>query len=256
MIQSVDRAVSLLCAVAVASEGLGVRELARRTGLQPTTAHNILKTLESRGMVRCDDVTRAYSIGPLGISLAHGVDPLPALACFAQPYVKKLLAEFGENSDVCTFVGGHFMRVFMWTGLSSHPVLPAGPVSGIPHHYAIGQVLLAFGEPALLEAYMKGAGFSQAPPGVPGDAESLVRQLSDIREQGYVENVAAASRSSVSGFAVPVLGPSGYAELAMNWHLPNARFGTECRKEVLPFMLDLSDEMTRALGGEPLRRSS
>ena len=51
MIQSVDRAVTLLAEVAAHGAWVGVRELARSAGLKVPTAQNLLKTLAARGLL-------------------------------------------------------------------------------------------------------------------------------------------------------------------------------------------------------------
>ncbi len=48
---SVTRAVALLDALADSDAGLGVNELARRIGVNPSTASRLLATLESSGLV-------------------------------------------------------------------------------------------------------------------------------------------------------------------------------------------------------------
>ncbi|MDT7592971.1 MAG: IclR family transcriptional regulator, acetate operon repressor, partial [Pseudonocardiales bacterium] len=63
-IQSVDRAVDLLQAVAAASpETSSAPALARACGLNRATAWRLLKTLQARGLVALDEATGRYSIG-------------------------------------------------------------------------------------------------------------------------------------------------------------------------------------------------
>jgi IclR family acetate operon transcriptional repressor len=61
-VQSVDRAVDLLEALAHADGPVGVGELAAVTGLPQGTAHRLLRTLQNRGYVR-NDTSRKYSLG-------------------------------------------------------------------------------------------------------------------------------------------------------------------------------------------------
>src|SRR4051812_37942793 len=70
-VQSVDRAVDLLRAVAAASGGdASVATLARHAGLNRATAWRILTTLEAQGMVSRDRHTGWYAIGPTFDELA------------------------------------------------------------------------------------------------------------------------------------------------------------------------------------------
>jgi len=63
-IQSVDRALALLDALAEAPGALPLNELAARTGLNASTCHHLLATLASRGYVGQSTRGRDYSLGP------------------------------------------------------------------------------------------------------------------------------------------------------------------------------------------------
>jgi DNA-binding IclR family transcriptional regulator len=71
-VQSVDRAVGLLRAVAAARGSQAVvRELAAASRLNRITAWRILRTLEAQGMVHRDPRTREYAIGTTVVDLAR-----------------------------------------------------------------------------------------------------------------------------------------------------------------------------------------
>lgn len=62
-VQSVQRALDILEAVAHSDDGLRLNEIAQRLGLKKPTAHNLLRTLRIRGYVAKDSANR-YRLGP------------------------------------------------------------------------------------------------------------------------------------------------------------------------------------------------
>ena len=62
-IQSVDRAITLLEAIAEAGGESTLTELSRRTQLNISTCHHLLSTLVQRGYVAKVPVRRSYALG-------------------------------------------------------------------------------------------------------------------------------------------------------------------------------------------------
>ena len=105
-VQSVDRAVRLLHAVAAASGSQAtVTSLAAACGLNRATAWRILMTLEAAGMVRADRGTGQYAIGLALVELARsaGVD---ALAASAHVVLERLSRQTGETAALAAVRGG------------------------------------------------------------------------------------------------------------------------------------------------------
>jgi DNA-binding IclR family transcriptional regulator len=62
-IQSVDRALRLLEALRLTAQPLGLKELSALTGLNPATAHLLLRTMAAHHYVEQDPETREYELG-------------------------------------------------------------------------------------------------------------------------------------------------------------------------------------------------
>src|SRR5947199_10349980 len=83
-IQSVDRAIDLLLAVAAAgAETATVPALAKACGLNRATAWRLLKTLQARGLVTVG-ATGRYALGLTVVGLGQAAGP-DALIAAAQP---------------------------------------------------------------------------------------------------------------------------------------------------------------------------
>jgi DNA-binding IclR family transcriptional regulator len=73
-VQSVDRALRLLKAVAASGAPSSAQELARRCGVNRSTAWRLLATLEAHGLVERDAVTGRYAVGYAAFQLATAED--------------------------------------------------------------------------------------------------------------------------------------------------------------------------------------
>src|SRR5207237_5571437 len=71
MIQSVDRAVRILKALAGGPGRLGVSELSARLGLAKGTVHGLLRTLQDHGLVVKHPDSDKYQIGPRILQLSN-----------------------------------------------------------------------------------------------------------------------------------------------------------------------------------------
>ena len=96
-VQSVDRALVLLRAVAAASpEDSTAARLAETCDLNRATAWRILHTLEAHGVVRCSRDTGRWSIGATVVEIAQaaGTDTLVDLA---RPHLERLSLQTGRD---------------------------------------------------------------------------------------------------------------------------------------------------------------
>src|SRR5450432_1537772 len=73
-VQSVDRALRLLKAVAASAEPASAKELAQRCGVNRSTAWRLLATLEGHGLVERDAVTGRYLVGYAAFQIASADD--------------------------------------------------------------------------------------------------------------------------------------------------------------------------------------
>ncbi|MFZ0322569.1 MAG: IclR family transcriptional regulator [Actinomycetes bacterium] len=94
-VQSVDRAMTLLAAVASSDHPAPVAELALRCGLNRSTAWRLLATLEAHGMVERDH-SGGFLVGYGAFRLGAAAD-LDALVRRVRPELERLSARVGET---------------------------------------------------------------------------------------------------------------------------------------------------------------
>jgi DNA-binding IclR family transcriptional regulator len=205
-VQSVDRAVVLLQAVAAASgRDTTAAALAEACDLNRATAWRILSTLESHGVVSHDRRTGRWSVGPAVAEIARAVEG-EDLVALAEPVLARLSARTGETADLAVLHGRDLTYVA--------EVRPAAIVAAawlgrtVPlHATSTGKALLAFlgdGElhrllPAVLTAHTAST---------LTDHDALAAELALTRRRGYA-TCHGELEAHLDGVSAPVLDRSG-----------------------------------------------
>src|ERR1044072_7875151 len=90
MIQSVDRAVRILKALAGGPGRLGVSQLSDRLGLAKGTVHGLLRPLQAHGLVEQHPDSDKYQLGPQLLQLSNRYLDLSELRSRSLPYSEAL----------------------------------------------------------------------------------------------------------------------------------------------------------------------
>lgn len=204
--QSLDRAITLLNAVAAASgPDATATALAKRCGLNRATAWRLLTTLESHGMVDRDTHTGRYSIGLTVVELASSAG-YQGLVATARPVLERVCAETGETAD---------LAIVRQTGLTYvDEVAPSAIVAAqwlgrvVPlHATSTGKALLAWLPPEEVE-HLLGGHLERFTDTTITDRRRLELELATTRQNGY--GVCRGElESSLLGVSAPVLDGRG-----------------------------------------------
>src|ERR687889_2596915 len=99
-VASVARALALLDELGANPEGLGVNELARRIGVNASTASRLLATLEAGRIVDRAPGGGPYRLGMRLVALADGVLARLDVRDVARPRLRDLVAATGETATL------------------------------------------------------------------------------------------------------------------------------------------------------------
>jgi len=253
MIQSVDRALTILNAVAARDSWVGVREIARIVELKVPTVQNLLKTLAARGYLEFSEEFRGYRLGVAPLVLAEKTNPVARMADFARPYLKELFTRFGETTTCCTLFGGQVVVVDSIMSAEPLTVIHPNRIVEHPHCLASGRLLLAFASEELVRNYIKDTPFSELGANLPMNGAEFLQELEVIRRQRYAEAINARSQG-VGAVAVPVFGPGGDVAFALACSAPLARFDDERRAAVRAVYEACAQKMGERLGAPAKRQ--
>src|SRR5690242_3222130 len=142
---SVTRALALLDELAASDAPLGVSELARRIGVNPSTASRLLGTLERGGYVTRSDGGGPYRLGLKLVTLADRALARLDVRAVARPSLEALVAQTGETATLS--VPGEHAAVTIDFVASSSAVASVARLGrpSVAHATAAGKVMLAFG---------------------------------------------------------------------------------------------------------------
>ncbi len=242
-VASVGRAFAILDALAESDGGCGVNELARRIGVNPSTASRLLATLEEAGMVE-----RAsggpYQLGLKLLALSDRVLAQLDVRERARPWLTWLVEETGETATLSVSAGAEAITVDFVPSPSTVVSMARVGRPSVPHATAAGKVMLAYGTPSgahpkELLAYTERT---------ITDHELLARELKGVREIGVAEAVGERE-PDLSALAAPVLGRSGELVAIVGLQGPSTRLPAAKRRALRAPVQRAAAEISRALGG-------
>jgi DNA-binding IclR family transcriptional regulator len=244
---SVARALALLDALAASDAGLGVNELARRIGVNASTASRLLSTLEQGGLVERSP-GGPYRLGLRLVTLSDRVLAQLDVRERARPLLVRLVSETGETATLSVPGGGEAITVDFVPSASSVVSMARVGRPSIPHATAAGKVMLAYaGRGPAAARDSSGALTAYTERTIP-DPHALVAELARVHERGYAEAVGERE-PDLNALAVPVIGRGGELAAILGLQGPAARLPAGTRRALRRPLLDAAAELSRALAG-------
>jgi DNA-binding IclR family transcriptional regulator len=240
-IASVARALTLLDELAASEAGLGVNELARRIGVNPSTASRLLATLESGGMVQRTG-QGPYRLGLQLVTLADRVLSRLDLQTLARPVLLELMQSTGETATLSVPGEREAITVDSIPSRSSVVSMARLGRPSISHATAVGKVMLAFGGGALPPERDLVALTDRTIT----DRRRLAAEVAAVREQGY-GTVFGEREEDVNAIAAPVFDNAGALAAILGIQAPATRLEDPTR--LLDTLREAAGALTAALGG-------
>jgi IclR family acetate operon transcriptional repressor len=244
-VASVGRALAILDALAQAPDGLGVNEVARRIGVNASTASRLLGTLERGRMVERATAGGPYRLGLRLIALADGVLARLDVRELARPQLRELVARTGETATLSVPGGSEAVTVDFVPGESSVVSVARLGRPSVGHATAAGKVVLAFGADGAPAGEL--TAFTDR---TIVDADALDDEIAAVRSRGWAQ-AEGEREPDLNALAAPVFGRTGELHAVLGLQGPAARLTPPRRAEVLPVLLDAATALSRALGGAP-----
>lgn len=184
-IQSVERAFSILEAIAAEGGEGSLSDIARRVGLNVSTCHHLLSTLVQRGYATKIPHCRRYGLGARLLRLGHACThaDLPKLA---GPLIEQIGKVTGETVYLSVLQGDNFLNLLRRLG--SEPLRnDAGKpgYSNAIHATATGKSILAWLPESEIQRIVALNGFQRFTPQTITKIEVLIEHLRNVRRHGY-----------------------------------------------------------------------
>ncbi|HWE32370.1 MAG TPA: IclR family transcriptional regulator [Solirubrobacteraceae bacterium] len=242
-VASVARALALLDELSDSDEGLGVNELARRIGVNASTASRLLATLEGAALVQRDG-QGPYRLGLALVTLAERVITRLDLGALARPVLVELMERTGETATLSLPGEREAITVDSVPSRSSVVSMARLGRPSVSHATAVGKVMLAFGGGGL----PRERDLVSLTDRTITDRSVLEAAIDEVRERDYA-TVFGERERDVNAIAAPVWGRAGELAAILGIQGPAARLEDPTR--LLAPLLEGVAALSRALGGRP-----
>lgn len=204
---TLDKGLDILEAVRAASEtGLGVRELSRRLGINPTTVHNLAWTWCERGYLRQDEASRRFILGPACAALSREVAPLRKLAQRVELLVRQCQGELDESVMLAVLRNLEIVPLIYLPSSQALRVNEPNVMAEHAYGTAVGKLLLSTLDDAALEAYLRAYPPYRFTAKTLASPRAIRVALAEVRRQGFAETHDELT-AGVSAVAVRVKTP-------------------------------------------------
>ncbi len=219
-VSSVRKALDILTAFSLTNPEWTLSALARRLRLPKSTAHNLLRTLQSFDLIYQDREHRAYRLGPRALEIGLAFSRSSEVLAQARPILRRLAERTRETVKLGIFSNDQV--VIIAAVESTHQLHTRGDIgTRWPlHSTGLGKAILSALPPEEAERLVERRGIAQFTGRTLSSWERLSGELATIRSTGYaldleenecgVRCVAApivdALRGSVA--AISVSGPT------------------------------------------------
>jgi DNA-binding IclR family transcriptional regulator len=240
---SVARALAALDALAESESGLGVNEVARRVGVNASTASRLLATLE-RGRLVERSPGGPYRLGLKLVALSDRVLARLDVRERARPWLLSLVDQTGETATLSVPGPAEAITVDFVPAPSSVVSMARLGRPSVSHATAAGKVMLAFGGEAWPQA---GAPLVAYTERTITDPEALASELRLVVEQGVAEAVGERE-PDLAAMAAPVLGRGGELVAILGLQGPVTRLPAAKRRALADPLRRAAAEVGQALG--------
>jgi IclR family acetate operon transcriptional repressor len=242
LIGAVQRAFSVVDALAEADAELGTNEIARRTDINPSSVSRLLATLVAGGFVEHVQDSGRYRLGLRLLQLGNVVLARLDLRQVARPHLQALVESTGETATLSAPGELDAVTVDFAQSLSSVQGVARLGRPSVAHATATGKVLLAFGHrsvpPGPLKAYT-GRTITQR--------AALAAELEAIRARGHAYNFAERE-DDLHAIAAPVWGSRGELIAIIGVQGPASRFAADAMEAAVGPLREHTAELSVELG--------
>jgi DNA-binding IclR family transcriptional regulator len=247
MIQSVERAASILAALGSGTPRMGVTEIADRVGLAKPTVYGLLRTLEKHDLVAQDPDTGKYSLGPGVLQLGNAFLDGSELRARSLLWAEALAQRAGEAVWVATLSGSRVIVLHhVFRPDNTVQILEVG--AAIPWHAcALGHAIAA-NLPPTTYARLAAADLAPLTGRTKTTRAALSRALAQVRKQGYAVEDQEATVGD-GGIAAPIVNREGSVAGAIGVVGPAERLmAMPAREELARLVAESARSISRDLG--------
>jgi len=246
IIQSVDRALSILEFFNNDHSEAGVTELSTALNLNKSTVFGLISTLENRGYLVQNPENGKYRLGFALLERSSCVNEISNLAIFAKPLLQKLVETIQETVHMAVYERGEVIYI---EKVESNQTLQIASYIGKrnpAHCTGVGKCLLAFQPEQEIDRVLAGD-LQKVTSHTTTNPETLKQELQSIRST-YISFDNEEFALGLRCIAVPVKDVLGNVCAALSVSFPTIRSTAEKVESLKLELTNTSMEISKGLG--------
>lgn len=247
IVNSVDRALSILELISNHRDGLGITEIGEKLDLHKSTVHRLLQTLIYKGFVVQDNNSRNYMISfklfEIGQRKVEGLDILE----ISKKHIKRLVKQVNET--VHLVVRDENEVAYIDKMEADNTISMSSKIGRRSPMYStsVGKAILAYSEKSDIERIWKSSEIIKFTKNTITEYEKFIKELDKIKQQGYaIDN--EEHELGVRCIGVPVFNRFGEVEAAISVSGPAMRMDRDKIEKIKKGVMDSAREIGRELG--------
>ena len=237
-----------------APEGLQLRDVARQTGINKSTAYRFLAHLEKAGYLFRDEAG-AYIVGPKLARLGAGHTYHTTLRKFSRPVMQRLWKLTSETVNLGVFDGLETLYLDVMESPHTFRLVSQVGMRRPLHCTALGKAMLAFMPSDERDALVTSLRFDRFSPRTIMTSGRLRKDLDKVAQQGYaVDDEEAGVGSRCVG--APIFDVSGRVTAAISVSGPVIRINQPALLTFARAVREGALEISRKLGYDSTKKAA
>lgn len=245
---AVRKALELLCQFDAAHTAHSVSGLSRSLEIPKSTAHNLLRTLESLDFLRQDPGDRRYTLGPRVFELGLVYSRESSLTSVAYPFMRKLAAETKETVKIGVPSGPD---VVVLAAIESPFQLHTRGDAGLRaplYCTGLGKAILSALPDDVIADVVAARSLRAMTPNTITDTAALLTEIQGIRRRGYAIDEEEHETGVVCA-AAPITASAQGIKAALSVSAPASRMHEAELKACAKLVARTSRQITDSLRG-------
>lgn len=247
-VQSVDRSLSILEALAQSPKGIGLTELANKVNLAKSSAHRLLATLINKGYVVQNRETDEYLLGLKIIELSSALLENLDIRTVAKKTLEELCSQTNEVVHLCIHENGEVVYIDKFESDQTIRMHSRIGKRTMMHSTGVGKVLLSGMTADEVRSIIKEKGMVAFTPNTITQENVLFDCLEKINKEGYTID-EIENEEGIRCIAAPIYDYSGKIIAAISISGPENRVTKErIQSELIDLILQTADVVSKKMG--------
>jgi IclR family transcriptional regulator, acetate operon repressor len=250
-LSTVDKALDILELFSDTRPSLGLSEAARQLDRDKATTLRYLTSLESKGFIEQDPLTRSYHLGPSLVRLAMIREATYPVNKAARNILKKLVEDSGETAHLSHFNHDSLTQIAIEETAYRGTRVYMDPAEKLTlHATASGIAYLSQCSDDVVDRMLSGEiqQHTAATIIVPDDVKKLVQRA---RRDGF-SVMTGTFEADICGIAAPVFGPSGAVCGAVAVATPVTRISGPVIENIRVHVIEAAHRVSKHYGAKRL----